>query len=112
MPDGDPRILAFPAGSLPSLRFLASLVAKYMILGDFLVRWAPEKKFSRSFPARQGKIEPVFELAQHQSADAASLVEGRFGQTGSLHPRAVASPIIGGRRPSLARHDDWSGARK
>src|ERR1700746_1183111 len=47
----------FPAGSLPRLRSLQGVVPKYMIASDFLARGEPEKIFTLSFPARQGKIE-------------------------------------------------------
>jgi hypothetical protein len=45
----------FPAGTLPRLRFLRGGVAKSMIARDFSARGEPEKIFTLSFPARQGK---------------------------------------------------------
>jgi hypothetical protein len=46
---------AFPAASLPRLRFDCRVARKFLIRNGFSIRGDRKKIFSLSFPARQGK---------------------------------------------------------
>ena len=48
------RRSSFPAASLPRRRFDRKVAYKALIRNHFLVKGAPRKKFTLSFPARQG----------------------------------------------------------
>src|SRR6516225_5119864 len=52
--DAQGRRSSFPAASLPRLRFGRKGAYKALIRNHFLVKGASRKKFSLSFPARQG----------------------------------------------------------
>jgi hypothetical protein len=56
MPNGDPRdFRAFPAGSLPRLRFGRRVACKVLIKNDFSMKGEPQKKFYPEFPYAAGK---------------------------------------------------------
>ena len=114
----------FPAGSLPGLRFLPSVVAKSMISRDFPAWGEPRKIFSLSFPVWQGTGEaalpPRFgpfgaaaatgSAAMARSRRASSRFSlRRFGRRGALSVRIPHCATARPRSPSPADRscDGW-----
>jgi len=87
----------FPAGSLPRLRFMQGVAPKPMIARDFLARGEPEKIFTLSFPARQGKMETA--LPGRLSAPFGAAAMGRIPRSVPGHASVARGRCSGGNTP-------------